>query len=124
MSVLGIHTRLASSFQLQQPGKRTELLANICASFGAGQYVSPLGSAVYLLEESNLMDEKGIEVVFQNYEHPQYEQLFPSFLPYASVLDLIFNEGERSLEIIRSGRRTSYSERQVSDQMQAKLQAS
>jgi hypothetical protein len=124
MSVLGIHTRLVSSTQLQQSGKRTELLANICTSLGANRYVSPLGSAAYLLEEANLMNEKGIEVVFQHYEHPQYGQLFPPFQPYASVLDLIFNERERSLEIIRSGRRTSFSERQINDQIQAKLRAS
>jgi hypothetical protein len=124
MSVLGIQTRLLSSTQLQQSGKRTELLAKICTFLGAGQYVSPLGSAAYLLEESSVMNEKSIEVVFQHYEHPQYGQLFPPFQPYASVLDLIFNEGVRSLEIIRSGRRTSFSERQINDQIRAKLQAS
>jgi WbqC-like protein family len=124
MSVLGIQTRVVVSSQLQQAGRRTELLANICASLGADQYISPLGSAGYLLEEGNMLLDKGVGFVFQHYEHPEYCQLFPPFLPYASLLDLIFNEGERSLEILRSGRRPSFSERQVLDQTCAKPRAS
>jgi hypothetical protein len=124
MGVMGIQTRLVRSSQLQQSGRRTELLANICASLGADQYISPLGSAVYLLEEGNVLVDKGVEVVFQHYEHPRYWQLFPPFQPYASILDLVFNEGERSLEILRSGRRTPFSASQVIEQIQAKPRAS
>jgi hypothetical protein len=124
MSAMGIRTRLVRSSHLQQPGRRTELLANICSRLAADQYISPLGSAVYLLEEANGMVNQGIEVVFQHYEHPQYQQLFPPFQPYASVLDLIFNEGDRALEILRSGRRAPFSSLEVSDQIQASIQAS
>ncbi len=124
MSVLGIQTRVVVSSHLQQAGRRTELLANICASLGADQYISPLGSAGYLLEEGNMLLDKGVGFVFQHYEHPEYCQLFPPFLPYASILDLIFNEGERSLEILRSGRRASFSEHQVLEQTCAKPRAS
>jgi len=93
---------------MRQSGKRTELLANLCESQGANLYVSPLGSSVYLLKEKNALLAKGIEVVFQHYEHPEYRQQFPPFLPYASVLDLILNEGDRSLEILRTGRRPAF----------------
>jgi len=108
MSLLGIRTPLFLSSRLDQPGKRTELLANICACVGASEYVSPLGSAVYLLQEIDILQRRSIEVVFQNYEHPIYRQMFPPFVPYASILDLLFNEGERSLQIVRSGRRTPF----------------
>lgn len=105
MSMIEVKTRLVCSSVLRQPGKRTELLANICGELGAKQYVSPLGSADYLLAEQDILLNQGIDVVFQNYQHPEYDQLFPPFLPYASVVDLLFNQGPRSLEIIRSGRR-------------------
>ena len=105
MEVLGVRTPLTLASELGQEGKRTELLANICRRMGAKQYVSPLGSAAYLLEEMKIMTDCGVDVVFQNYEHPTYRQLFPPFVPYACVLDLIFNEGDCSMEIIRSGRR-------------------
>jgi hypothetical protein len=115
MDVLGIQTRLLLSSRLEQPGRRTELLANICESVGAKQYLSPLGSSAYLLQEIHVLLEKDIDVAFQHYEHPRYRQLFPPFCPYASILDLIFNEGERALEILRSGRRTPFLPDEVSD---------
>jgi hypothetical protein len=121
--VLEIRTPLLLSSRLEQPGKRTELLANICASLEGKQYVSPLGSAAYLLQEIDVLLDKGIDVVFQHYEHPRYRQLFPPFCPYASILDLIFNEGERALEILRSGRRTSFQPDEVADLVSAKVVA-
>jgi hypothetical protein len=123
MEVLGIQTRLLLSSHLEQSGKRTELLANICEALGATEYVSPLGSAAYLLQEIDVLLDKGIDVVFQHYEHPQYRQLFPPFCPYASVLDLIFNEGERALEILRSGRRTPFMPEEVSDRVSVRVGA-
>jgi hypothetical protein len=74
----------------------------------ADSYLSALGSAGYLLDELDRFSEAGIQVAFQHYEHPRYEQLFPPFCPYASVLDILFNEGDRSMEIIRSGRRPPF----------------
>jgi len=115
MDVLGIQTRLLLSSRLEQLGRRTELLANICESLGAKQYSSPLGSSAYLLQEIEVLLDKGIDVVFQHYEHPKYRQLFPPFCSHASILDLIFNEGERALEILRSGRRTPFLPDEVSD---------
>jgi WbqC-like protein family len=124
MSAMGIRTRLLRSSGLEQAGRRTERLANICARLGADQYLSPPGSAGYRLEEVNVMADPPVAVAFQHYEHPVYAQLFPPFQAYASVLDLIFNEGERSLEILRSGRRDPFSTLQVREQVQARRQAS
>ena len=45
-----------------------------------------------------------IDISFQNFCHPIYRQQFGNFLPQMSVLDLIFNEGPNSLNIIRSGK--------------------
>jgi hypothetical protein len=123
MNVLGIRTSVLLSSHLEQRGKRMELLGNICDSLGATEYVSPLGSAAYLLQDIDVLLDKGIEVGFQHYEHPQYRQLFPPFCPYASVLDLIFNEGERALEILRSGRRTPFLPDEVSDMVSVKVGA-
>lgn len=113
MMVLGIRTPLFFSSRLSLPGRRTELLANICSHLGATEYLSPLGSAVYLLPEIKLLEGRSAEVRFQNYRHPQYRQMFPPFAPYASILDLLFNEGERALDIMRSGRGEAQSPEQV-----------
>jgi len=46
-------------------------------------------------------DSRGIQVIFQNFKHPVYPQLFDGFEPYMSVVDLIFNCGEKSLQVLR-----------------------
>ncbi len=101
---LGIPTSVRTASSLGVEGKRSGLLAEICQELGATEYLSALGSAVYLLGEMHEFTGRGIEVRFHNYSHPGYEQLFPPFAPYASVIDLLLNEGPRSLEIIRGGR--------------------
>jgi UDP-2,4-diacetamido-2,4,6-trideoxy-beta-L-altropyranose hydrolase len=102
---LGIRTRMVKASTLEASGKRTELLGNICAVSGAKRYISPLGSAAYLLPEQGILQSRGVEVLFQNYEHPVYRQMFPPFEPFASVIDLLFNEGDAGLEVLRRGRR-------------------
>ncbi len=106
---LGISTRICRSSGLEAGGKRSELLVSICRSVGADFYVSPLGSAIYLMDEIKLFSEAGIDVGFQHYDHPVYQQMFPPFVTHASVLDLIFNEGPNSLAILRRGRRAAFS---------------
>jgi hypothetical protein len=122
MKALGIRTKLVRSSSMNQEGKRGELLINLCESLGAKVYLSPFGSAVYLLNEIGPFSENGIEVLFQHYEHPEYRQQFPPFCPYASVLDLLFNEGDRSLEILRGGRRSSWSAQEVESLAGAKTE--
>jgi hypothetical protein len=117
LATLGITTPMIVASQLSIGGKRTELLAAICRHLHAATYISPMGASAYLLSELEIMSAAGVEVLFQNYVHPEYRQLFPPFLPYASILDLLFNEGPKSLEIMRSGRREPLTPDQVSSQL-------
>lgn len=119
LDLLGFRTPLILASSLAQEGKRTQLLANICQKLGATQYLSPIGSAQYLLPEMDFFSAVNVEVLFHNYVHPEYKQLFPPFVPYASTIDLIFNEGDRALEIIRNGRRESFSAHAVAAQLAA-----
>jgi len=118
---LGIKTRIVRSSELAVDGKRTHLLAEICSLSGATTYVSPLGSADYLLNELPILTGRSVNVVFQHYEHPAYRQLFPPFQSHASALDLLFNEGENSLAIIRSGRRTPFAPEEVAVHLNEKV---
>lgn len=102
---LGIKTPTIRSSELNVRGRRTELLAEICVSLGAPTYLSPLGSSEYLLDALGILSNRGVEVMFHHYEHPVYRQMFPPFVPFACILDLLFNEGDDALQIIRSGRR-------------------
>lgn len=113
MRVLQISTPVVRAFALGVNGHRTELLAEICTALGATEYVSPLGSATYLLAEQEILRNRGVEISFQRFVHPEYSQLFGPFTPFASAIDLIFNHGASSLAILRSGRRPAYSADEV-----------
>ncbi|HEV2397047.1 MAG TPA: WbqC family protein [Candidatus Sulfotelmatobacter sp.] len=115
--ILGIRTELLLASSLGVEGKRTKLLSEICQKLGAKEYVSPIGSANYLVHELRVLNDAEVDTFFHNYVHPEYEQRFPPFLPFASVIDLIFNEGTRATEIIRSGRQASFTAEFVATRM-------
>jgi hypothetical protein len=103
---LGVNTPRIRSSELAVEGKRGARLANLCERVGATRYVSPAGAEEYLLEDRAEFESRGIAVELQVYEHPVYRQCFQPFLPYASVLDLLLNEGDSAGAILRTGRRT------------------
>lgn len=84
------------------------MLVNMCKGLGFSGYISPQGSAEYINESRNggAFAENGIALYYHNYEHPAYKQLYGNFLPFMSIIDILFNEGfDNALDIIRSGRR-------------------
>lgn len=111
--VLDMRTKILRASDLGGMGRRSELLISICGLLKANSYLSPLGSAVYLMDDIGAFSAANIEVGFQHYDHPSYRQMFPPFISHASILDLIFTEGPNSLSILRSGRRLSYSPQEL-----------
>jgi WbqC-like protein family len=102
---LGVVTPQVRSSEWALQGTRGELVAKLCERVGATRYLSPAGSQEYLLEDRDEFDRRGINVDLHVYEHPVYRQCFQPFIPYASVLDLLLNEGDAAGTILRSGRR-------------------
>jgi len=68
---------------------------------GADVYLSGSGGHNYL--NTALFPANGIELTFQKFEHPIYRQQTVDFLPFMSVLDLLFNEGPQTYSIIKRG---------------------
>lgn len=100
---LEIETNIVMASTLKAKGKKSELIVSICKELKANTYLSGQNGRDYL----NISDfnDAGIEIVFQKYLHPIYPQLHGGFLPNMSVLDLLFNCGPRSKEIILKGNR-------------------
>lgn len=88
------HFEMASSLGIS--GGKTERLVNICRHFNADTYYSPVKSRSYL--DVFQFNQAGIKVKFQNFIHPIYPQLYGNFVPYMSVIDLLFNCGEKSID--------------------------
>jgi len=103
--ILGIRTKIVLSSELDLKDSslgKTERVINLCKKVGI-TYLYDAKGAKELIDIS-LFDKESIQVEFQRYEHPVYSQLFGEFIPYLSVIDLLFNEGERALAIMRAGR--------------------
>lgn len=81
--------------------KANELLVDIVKSVKGTQYLSGIGAKDYYDEQP--FREANIKVIWQDFEHPTYEQLHGEFIPYLSSIDLLFNCGiEESRKILRS----------------------
>jgi hypothetical protein len=73
-------------------------LIHLCKLFGADTFYEGASGKNYIDEIEFL--SHGIKVEFQNYQHPIYNQLYGNFVPYLSVVDLLFNHGRESLKIL------------------------
>jgi hypothetical protein len=93
--------KLYKATDLAVTGSSTELLINICKTLGADTYLSGLGGSVSYLDEARFREE-GIKLHFYDFQHPSYHQTWGEFLPNMSIIDLLFNEGDKSLDILHA----------------------
>ncbi|ASU81950.1 hypothetical protein CDO52_03390 [Nocardiopsis gilva YIM 90087] len=87
------------------PGQKSELLAQICAKVGADVMLSGDGARDYV--DQGLFQKYGIEVEWQNFQHPEYPQPARGkgeFLPRVAALDLLLNVGPDGLGLLRAAR--------------------
>jgi hypothetical protein len=115
LDVLGVKREIMLSSSLQLNEKPThpyrtrledessERLINICKLIGGDTYLSGQGGQNYM--NVKRFHEEGINVVFQDFKLTPYNQLFGDFIPNLSVIDLLFNHGKESMDIIRRYRR-------------------
>ncbi|MDI6687044.1 MAG: WbqC family protein [Desulfobacterales bacterium] len=98
--LLGITTPIHVASELgefsEDPDER---LIALTRHFDAHTYLAGIGGKGYM--DLKKYTQSGIELIFQEYKHPVYNQLFGAFEPFMSVIDLIYNHGEKSLEILK-----------------------
>ncbi len=88
---VGLETDFVRSSTLDVEGEDSELLAAICDRLDADVYFSGQGGKEYVDEQD--FEEAGIDLRFQSFEHPTYEQRFEGFVPKLSVVDMLLNVG-------------------------------
>ena len=96
---LGINAKptvISSDLKLSE--EPTDRLIDICKAMGADTYLAGQGGADYM--DLKRFEKRGIKVIFQGFKHPVYKQLFEDFEPYLSIVDLLFNCGPESLQVI------------------------
>lgn len=95
---LGIHTKWASTSELNVSGTKTDLVVDICKAVNATTYFSGAGAASYL--EPEKFANAGIELRFSTFAQEPYTQLFDGYVPNLSVIDVIMNCGRRETRLM------------------------
>lgn len=90
---IGAEVLLASEMELSE--EPTERLVDICKIVGADTYLAGADGRNYMDLEP--FAQAGVNLVFQEYKHPAYAQLFAGFESHLSALDLSLNCGKDSL---------------------------
>jgi hypothetical protein len=99
--VIGVTTPVTPASELGASGQKSDRLLDICKKLGATAYYSGAAGRHYL--DLDLFKNAGIEVFFQEYEHPVYPQLHGDFVSHLSALDLVMIVGSEAGKVIRSG---------------------
>jgi len=102
LSVLKLDRELVRASELNVWGESTRLLIDIVKEIGGDVYLSGFGGAKY--QEEELFKKAGITLAYYEFKHPVYPQLWSDFVPNLSIIDLLFNCGPESLDIILRGK--------------------
>ena len=99
---LGINTPLYFESELGTTATKTERIIELCLKMKADKYLFGSGGRDYLEEEK--FKRAGITLVYQEFEHPVYRQQYmrdkDHFLAHLSTVDLLFNEGSDSRNVL------------------------
>lgn len=102
---LQINKKIYLSSEINSQNKSTKRIVDICNKLKIYNYLTTPGSRSYLEKDIDIIKNNKINIFFHNYEHPIYKQCFKQFCNYSSIIDLLFNEGDNSYKIMKSGNR-------------------
>lgn len=101
LKLLDINVPVVKASDYQFSGKKSDLVLDMCVTLKASDYI--FGEQGENYADVDAFRAKGVNVYFQKYNHPVYNQVNGPFEPYMSVIDLLFNCGPASRDIIMSG---------------------
>ena len=102
MNVMDIDTKLVYSSEICKDVDLTGMdkIFYILEQLKADTYISSdgPGSRRYIKDED--FSDKNIKLIWQDFEHPTYKQMYGDFISHLSIIDLLFNCGDKSKGII------------------------
>ena len=103
LRLLGIARTIERTSALGIGGESSGLVLAMCKATGVDTYLSGAHGRDYLNVAE--FEREGIRLLFQEFECPVYPQCWPGpFVPNLSVIDLLFNCGPDSLNVITGDR--------------------
>jgi hypothetical protein len=88
--LLQINPKIVFASDLKPEGQKSDLIIDLLKKAGADSYLSGVGAKDYLDEKK--FKNEGIELLWQDFKHPVYPQLWGEFIPNLSVIDYLFNK--------------------------------
>jgi len=95
---LSIEVNIKRSSEIEVYGGKNTRIINICNRYNADVYLSGDAAKEYL--DVGLFESNNIKVEWNNYKPIRYKQLYGEFVPNLSIIDLLFNMGESSIDFI------------------------
>ena len=100
MDALRIETRFVKASDEQIAGSKSELIVEVCRCVNASAHL--FGAQGVNYADADLFGRHNIRIAFQQYRHPVYPQQHGAFESHLSVIDLLFNCGPNSLDVLMS----------------------
>jgi hypothetical protein len=99
--LLQIPTEIVLDSDFDLSAGRVERLVDLCKKAGASEYLSGPAAKSYIDEDR--FKEAGIIVSWADYSnYKAYEQLYPPFDHYLSIVDLLFNTGAAARNYLKT----------------------
>ena len=100
MGEIGLDVQWYNGSECNVTGRKQHLILGMCKEFGADTFIFGGQGKDYV--DVKLFEKAGVSVIFHDYNHPTYSQINGDFISHLSIIDLLFNCGGSSLDILRS----------------------
>jgi hypothetical protein len=101
---LKIEVPIVKLSDLKISGQKSDLVLNMCKQLKAKIYIFGGEGKNYADQEK--FRGSGVEPIFQEYNHPEYQQMHGDFISHLSIIDLLFNCGPECYDILMYGNLT------------------
>ncbi len=105
---MGLSPRFVRLSELSITSAKNELLIDVTKACRGEVFVSGTGGRSFIAPHGDDYAEAGVSLAFQNFIHPSYRQRASNFVPGCSCLDLIFNSGPRSKDVVTGQSERAY----------------
>ena len=100
LQLLDLEVEVRLSSQLDLRNERTLRLVDMTQSCGCQVYLAGEGASKAYVDVEAFATQKALNVALPEFEHPVYPQCHEGFVAEMSVLDLLFNCGPQSREVL------------------------
>jgi len=95
LNILGIKTEIRKSSEFNLSSSGIVKIIDLIKAVDGCEYLTGMGEGAkrYVSSNEKLFEKNKINLKYQKFKSPTYQQLYRDFIPNLSILDMIFNIG-------------------------------